>query len=54
MVEEIDRCLGHAEKDGTFHYHMPSPCIADPLVAKSVFNPRVKGDEIIDDYINGF
>jgi hypothetical protein len=28
--EVLDKCNGHPDQSGTYHYHAPSPCLSDP------------------------
>lgn len=31
-VERVDKCQAHPQPQGLYHYHTPSPCIADPSI----------------------
>lgn len=31
-TEKVDGCLAHPQQQGVFHYHMSSPCVADPSI----------------------
>lgn len=34
----MDTCLAHENSDGRYHYHFPSPCVADGTVSQALKN----------------
>jgi len=34
----MDTCLAHENSDGRYHYHFPSPCVADGTISEELKN----------------
>ena len=43
-VEKVDQCLAHPMQLGIFHYHTPSPCVANREHYESMLGWGYKGD----------
>lgn len=37
-LDRLDTCLGHENSDDRYHYHFPSPCVADGTISESLKN----------------
>lgn len=37
-LARMDTCIAHENSDGRYHYHYPSPCIADSTVSEALKN----------------
>lgn len=37
-LARMDTCIAHENSDGRYHYHFPSPCVADSTVSETMKN----------------